>query len=187
MAKSKSKYDGTEGEQEPGVDVAPTADPENPAEVERGVIPEPRSDDRTMSKRISKELPRHEAGVREAGLDVDDQHDTFEYQVVVTPKELGGEADPGPDSGAVTAAINAGYRPTGESALDGPEDHPDGLSKVFTWSVPVLKVKSPVQDDGKDNTKVSDRHDDAAKTQAENKADADAEARKTTTKASKSK
>lgn len=154
---------------------------------------EKRSDDHTASLRYSKELPRHEGAVREAGLEVEDQHDVFEYQVVVMPKRLGttrrgrdettdvAEADPGPDNAAVMAAINAGYRPTGEATLHGPEDHPDGENVVFTWKVPVLKVKGPTTDlEGNklpDNTTVKERHDDAAKTPAENKAEADAEAR----------
>ncbi len=166
------KFDGTEGEREPGVDVAkPLTD--EPLEH--------RSDDHAMSLKIAKELPRHEAAVRGAGLDVTDQHDTFEYQAVTLPAGEDERADPGPDSAAVTAAINAGYRPTGESVLTGPEDHPDGVSKVWTWKIPVLKVKAPTDDrEGNkypDNTTVRERHDDAAKTPAENKAEADKDAK----------
>lgn len=166
--RDNDKFDGTEGEREPGVDVAKPLGED---------VPENRSDDRSMSKKITKELPRHEGALENVGLDPAEQRDVFEYQVVVLPVGEGQESDPGPDNAAVTAAINAGYRTTGEAELSGPEDHPDGVSKVWTWKVPVIKVKGPVRPAGLDNARVEDRHDDGAKTPAENRDEAAADVR----------
>jgi hypothetical protein len=173
---AQPEYDGNEGEQEPGVDVAKMTHQMTAEELENGGLPENRSDDRSMSLHIAKELPRHERTLELGGLDPADQQETFEYQVVTLPQGSAQETDPGPDNAAVTAAINAGYRTTGESVLEGPQDHPDGVSLVWTWKLPVIKVKGPVREGGLDNAKVSDRHDDGAKTPLENLADRDADA-----------
>lgn len=98
-----------------------------------------------------RKLDQHDAAATEpafgekigTGIGSDtDGPGTFLYDVVVLPVGPDAAVKPGPDTAALTAAINAGYRPVGEATASAPKDHPDGESKVVTWSVPVVKVKA---------------------------------------------
>lgn len=89
---------------------------------------------------LVEDAPRHERALREQGVDPAGRRETFTY-VSIVPGHDGRAAGPGPDTAAVQAAVNAGYRPTGDAKVAGPVDHEDGESLVYTWSVPVLKVK----------------------------------------------
>jgi len=68
---------------------------------------------------------------------------TYLYQVVVTPVGPGGEVLPGPDNAAITSCIAAGWRPVGESKITEVENHPDGVSKIVTWSIPCVEASAP--------------------------------------------
>lgn len=96
-----------------------------------------------------KEEQRHREQLRAAGVDDGDRETEWVYQAVVQANPLapGSPVDPGPDTGALQAALNAGYRPTGNPRLSGPEGHADGVSQVWTWTVPVIKVKAEIDPD----------------------------------------
>jgi hypothetical protein len=69
--------------------------------------------------------------------------DQFEYPVVVKPIGPNNDVAPGPDTAAVTAAMNAGLRPVGEASVKSVEPHADGVSAVVTWVVPCVRASSP--------------------------------------------
>lgn len=68
---------------------------------------------------------------------------TYKYQVVVLSVGPDGDVLPGPDSAAIQACIQAGYRPVAEAKVEGVEDHPDGLSKIVTWAIPCVEASAP--------------------------------------------
>lgn len=95
----------------------------------------------SRSELIAKDLPQQEDVLRTAGVMDDTERTDWRFDQVIMPIGRDGSLEPGPDTAAVDAAVNAGYRPTGKARLEGPVDHPDGVSKVFTWVVPVLRIK----------------------------------------------
>lgn len=67
----------------------------------------------------------------------------YRYQHVILPAGPDGDVVPGPETAAIQACISAGYRPVGEAKLEGITDHPDGVSKVVTWSIPCVGATDP--------------------------------------------
>ncbi|MDQ3760980.1 MAG: hypothetical protein M3460_04575 [Actinomycetota bacterium] len=72
----------------------------------------------------------------------------YRYQHVVLPAGPDGDVAPGPETAAITACIAAGYRPVGQASVEGVEDHPDGVSKVVTWSIPCCEAGDPAWREG---------------------------------------
>lgn len=95
------------------------------------------------------EEERHRDVLREAGVDDGARRTEWVYKTVVQANPLapGAPVDPGPDTGALQSAVNSGYRPVGTPVLSGPEGHADGISQVWTWTIPVLKVKDEINPD----------------------------------------
>lgn len=67
----------------------------------------------------------------------------YRYQHVILPAGPEGDIVPGPETAAIQACINSGYRPVGEPTLEPVIDHPDGVSKVVTWSIPCVEAADP--------------------------------------------
>lgn len=67
---------------------------------------------------------------------------TYKYQHVILPVGPQGDVLPGPDSAAIQACIQAGYRPVAEAKVESVLDHPDGVSKVVTWAIPCVEASS---------------------------------------------
>lgn len=72
----------------------------------------------------------------------------YRYQHVVLPAGPDAEVVPGPETAAIQACLNAGYRPVGVAEIEGVEDHPDGVSKIVTWSIPAVEATDPAWRDG---------------------------------------
>lgn len=72
----------------------------------------------------------------------------YRYQHVVLPAGPDSDVVPGPETAAIQSAINAGWRPVGEAKLEGVADHPDGVSKVVTWSIPVCEATDEAWTEG---------------------------------------
>jgi hypothetical protein len=73
----------------------------------------------------------------------------YRYQHVILPAGPDTEVCPGPESAAIVACQNAGYRPVGVAKLEGMTDHPDGVSKIVTWSIPAVEASDPAWREGK--------------------------------------
>ena len=67
-----------------------------------------------------------------------EQGEVFTYVQLVST--LSGRLDtPGPSNAAVMAALNAGYRPTGDPSADVKHDT-ERMQATVTWSIPVQRA-----------------------------------------------
>lgn len=64
----------------------------------------------------------------------------FRKQYVLGPNPTGNFGMTDCSTDIAFEALKMGYRPVGDAEIDDAQNHPDGVSKIVTWSIPVKPV-----------------------------------------------